>query len=183
MRRIHLAAPLVLCLILSPLRADQNDPRLDSLFEDLQSTPDPELAHSLEQRIWIVWLRSGDEAIDALMTRGIAAMNRRRYDTALEVFDRIVEQAPEFAEGWNKRATVHYLRGDYVASMRDVQRTLELEPRHFGALSGMGLIFLATGDERAALRAFQEVLEVHPLSPGTRVRVEELRRQLRDTVI
>jgi tetratricopeptide (TPR) repeat protein len=183
MPRICSIFTFALFLILSPLYADQNDPRLDGLFEELQSTPDPELAHTLEQRIWIVWLRSGDEDIDTLMEQGIAAMGRRNYDAALATFDRIVDRAPDFAEGWNKRATVHYLRGDYAASMRDVQRTLALEPRHFGALSGMGLIFLATGDDAAALRAFEEVLQVHPLSLGTRARVEQLRRQLRDEVI
>lgn len=185
MPRFHPA--ILLALILSGIstspQADQNDPRLDGLFEELQSTPDPEWAYTLERRIWIVWLRSGDEDVDALMEQGITAMGRGNYDAAVDTFDRVVEQAPDFAEGWNRRATVHYLRGDYTASMRDVQRTLELEPRHFGALSGMGLIFLATGDDAAALRAFEEVLQIHPLSLGTRARIKQLRNQLRDEVI
>ncbi len=176
-----------LIMILLPLApvvlADQNDPRLDGLFQELQSTPDPELAYTLERRIWILWLRSGNDEIDRLMALGISAVGQGDYADALDHFDHIVEQTPEFAEGWNKRATVYYLLGEYAASMRDVQRTLELEPRHFGALSGMGLIFMATGNEQAALQAFEEVLKVHPLSPGTRTRIEQLRRQLRDDII
>jgi tetratricopeptide (TPR) repeat protein len=97
----------------------------------------------------------------------------------IAIFDRVVTTLPDFAEGWNKRATVHYLNEDYTASVIDIERTLVLEPRHFGAISGMGLIFMARGDEAGALRAFEEVLKIHPHARGAKARVEELRKKLR----
>lgn len=174
---------VLLWLAAVPVQADQNDPRLDLLFEQLKASPDPAAARSIESRIWAIWQHSDDRDVAALMLRGIAAMNRGEYDAALEVFGHVVEQAPQFAEGWNKRATVHYLRGEYAASMRDVQRTLALEPRHFGALSGMGLIFMATGDDEGALQAFEEVLRIAPQAEDTRQQIRRLRRKLRDELI
>lgn len=159
-------------------RADQDDPRLDDLFERLQHTPDPAEAHALEQRIWGVWLESENAAINRLMQQGVLALRGQHYPTALQAFDRLVEQAPEFAEGWNKRATVHYLMGDFQASVADIERTLELEPRHFGALSGLGLIYDAIDEPRAALRSFEAALRLNPHIEDTRDRVEELRREL-----
>jgi tetratricopeptide (TPR) repeat protein len=158
--------------------ADQQDPRLAGLFERLQETPNATEAQAVEQQIWRLWLESNDAAIDRLMLQGIAAMHAQRYDAALQAFDRMVEQAPGFAEGWNKRATVHYLMGDWEASVVDIQRTLELEPRHFGALFGLGLIYDALEQPEAALRSYEATLELNPHSESTRLRVQELRRQL-----
>jgi tetratricopeptide (TPR) repeat protein len=177
-----LAASLAVLLIGGPgglARADQDDPRLDRLFERLQHTPDPAEARGLEQRIWQVWLEAEDAAVNRLMERGIAALRQQQYPTALQAFDRLVAQAPEFAEGWNKRATVHYLMGNFGASVRDIQRTLALEPRHFGALFGLGLIYNALEQPEAALRSFEATLSLNPHSASTRQMVERLRRQLR----
>jgi tetratricopeptide (TPR) repeat protein len=162
-----------------PARADQDDPRLDPLFERLQHTPDPAEARGLEQRIWQVWLDSDDAAVNRLMERGIVALRTQQYPTALQAFDRMVAQAPEFAEGWNKRATVHYLMGNWRASVRDIQRTLALEPRHFGALFGLGLIYDALEQPEAALRSFEATLALNPQSASTRQMIAQLRRQLR----
>jgi tetratricopeptide (TPR) repeat protein len=162
-----------------PARADQDDPRLELLFDRLQHTPDPAEARALEQRIWRVWLESDDAAVNALMQQGVLALQGQRYATALQAFDRLVEQAPEFAEGWNKRATVHYLMGNWRASVRDIQRTLALEPRHFGALFGLGLIYEALNEPEAALRSFEATLTLNPHSESTRQMIEQLRRQLR----
>ena len=117
------------------------------------------------------------------MAEGVDAMNRRQFDVALTAFDRIVQLAPEFAAGWNKRATVYYLRDELEESVEDIRRTLALEPRHFGAISGMGLIFLERGDEGAALRAFESVLEINPHARGAQLRVEFLRAKLRGNAI
>jgi tetratricopeptide (TPR) repeat protein len=162
-----------------PACADQDDPRLEGLFERLQHTPDPAQARALEQRIWGVWLESDDAAVNRLMRQGVFALQGQHYAAALQVFDRMVEQAPEFAEGWNKRATVHYLMGNWRASVRDIQRTLALEPRHFGALFGLGLIYDALEEPEAALRSFEATLALNPHSESTRHMVEQLRRQLR----
>ena len=161
-----------------PAAADQQDPRLDGLFERLQETRSPAEAWTVEQQIWRLWLESEDAAIDRLMRQGVVAMRDQNYDAALRVFDRMVNQAPNFAEGWNKRATVHYLMGEWRASVVDIQRTLELEPRHFGALFGLGLIYDALEQPEAALRSFEATLDLNPHSESTLLRVQELRRQL-----
>jgi tetratricopeptide (TPR) repeat protein len=162
-----------------PALADQDDPRLRGLFRRLQSASDAAEARALEQRIWRVWLEADDAGLNRLMQQGIAAIQSRQYATALQAFDRMVEQAPEFAEGWNKRATVHFLMGNWRASVRDIQQTLALEPRHFGALFGLGLIYDALEQPAAALRSFEATLALNPHSESTREKVEELREQLR----
>jgi len=164
----------------SPAWADQTDARLDALFEVLETTSEMQAARAAEAEIWRIWIVSGREEIDALMVEGVAAMRNQRFEDAIALFGQITERAPEFAEGWNKRATAYYLNDDPVASVRDIQRTLALEPRHFGAISGMGLIFLSRGDEAGALAAFEAVLAIHPGAPGARQRVEELRKRLRE---
>ena len=182
-QRSAIAAAILGVLLIAgprePARADQDDPRLDGMFERLQHTPDPAEAHALEQRIWRVWLESDDAAVNRLMQQGVLALQGQRYATALQAFDRMVEEAPEFAEGWNKRATVHYLMGNWRASVQDIQRTLALEPRHFGALFGLGLIYDALDEPEAALRSFEATLALNPHSESTRQMIEQLRRQLR----
>jgi len=159
--------------------ADQTDPRLDDLFARLQATDQPGEARALEQRIWRIWIRADDPVANRLMAQGIRAMTQRRLPEALERFDRLIDHAPQFAEAWNKRATVHYLMGNDAASVHDIQRTLALEPRHFGALSGLGLIYDALDRPDAALKSFEAALELNPHMDGARRRGEELRRSRR----
>jgi len=163
--------------------ARQNDPRLDPLFDALLTTDDGPEAQTLERRIWDIWLESGDEKIDALMAIGTRAMGERKFKLALESFDAVIEADADYAEGWNKRATLYYLMGDYEASIADVQRTLALEPRHFGALSGMGLISAALEDEKAALDWYDQALAVNPHMPFIKLRAEILRAKLRGEAI
>jgi len=157
--------------------ADQTDQRLTPLFETLRTSLDPAAAQAAEAQIWQIWIESGDSGVDALMVEGVTAMSNARLEDAITIFGEITERAPGFAEGWNKRATAYFLNEDYVASVRDIQTTLALEPRHFGAISGMGLIFLSRGDETGALAAFEAVVAIHPNSPGARQRIEELRQR------
>jgi tetratricopeptide (TPR) repeat protein len=158
--------------------SDQTDQRLEPLFEVLKAGNDRQAAQAAESEIWRIWIESGREDIDALMLEGVVAMNNQHLDDAIRIFGQITERAPTFAEGWNKRATAYFLNQDYVASVQDIRRTLALEPRHFGAISGMGLIFFCRGDEAGALAAFEAVLAIHPLAQGARQRVEELRQRL-----
>ena len=183
MLRVLVCSLMLFIVAVTNVPADQRDPRLDALFQGLQETRDPDALRRLEADIWTIWLDSGREEVDTLMEAGVAAMGRDDLDTALARFREITELAPGFAEGWNKRATVYYLRDELAASVRDIQRTLDLEPRHFGALSGMGLIFMKLGDTAGAIEAFRGVLEIHPHSPSARAHIDFLSEQLEDDVI
>jgi tetratricopeptide (TPR) repeat protein len=158
--------------------ADQTDRRLEGLFERLRVTSSKAEAEAAQQQIWQIWIESDDMLANRLMQEGIQAMVTRQHALALERFDRLVERAPAFAEGWNKRATVYYLMENYEASVLDIERTLELEPRHFGALSGLGMIYDAIGEPAAALRSFEAAVAINPHLDGIRQRIEALRREL-----
>lgn len=160
--------------------ADQRDPRLAGLFDQLRIAPGPVQAERVAREIWDVWTQGGDAELDGLMSRGSRAMERGDLPAALEIFSDLIERAPKFAEAWNKRATAYYQMRDYEASMRDVSKVLELEPRHFAALSGMGLIYTELEADAPALRWFERALDVHPYLRGIPERVAELRRRLED---
>lgn len=163
----------------SPGMAAQDDPRLDALFGKLKSTNDIAEAQAIEQMIWRVWIVSGEDKIDAIMAHGVRAMSLDDHAAALGAFDEIIRLAPGFAEAWNKRATIHYLLGNFDASAADIESTLALEPRHFGALSGLGLVRLAQGDEAKALEAFEAALAVYPHLPGADSHIKELRQRVK----
>jgi Flp pilus assembly protein TadD len=167
-------------LAASVVNADQRDPRLEELFRQLAEA-DGLQAQAIEGDIWRVWLSTGNDEVAELLDQGVRAMSHGDLDEAIALFDRIVDLDPDFAEGWNKRATARYLQRDFVGSMLDIRRTLALEPRHFGAISGMGLILIATGDPRGARDAFEAVLRVYPASPAAHAHLERLRRELGDT--
>lgn len=159
--------------------ADQKDPRLNDLFARLKAAPNGIEAAGIERQIWTIWTEHPDEDVADLMRKGTKAMMvDQDFIEALKTFDSVIEKAPEFAEGWNKRATVHYLMGNYDLSLHDIDETLALEPRHFGALSGRGLVFIKLEELRDALEAFEEALKVHPRMSGPRANAKALRDAL-----
>jgi tetratricopeptide (TPR) repeat protein len=162
-----------------PIQGGQNDPRLPALLDALSTAHSAEQAAPIEARIWALWTSSGEAAIDRLMAIGLSAMAVQDYPQALFAFSEIIEQKPDFAEGWNKRATVHYLMGDYQRSTEDIEHVLALEPRHFGALSGLGLIALAIGEPEQALEAFETALMIHPHMEGADTHIRALRDKLK----
>jgi len=168
------AATLILVLWGTAIMADQRDPRLAPLFDRLRSTDDPREASVVEQFIWELWTLSGDEKLDALMTRGLRALNDGNQRAALAAFDALVDAAPDFAEGWNKRATVHWLLGNLDESVDDIAATLSLEPRHFGALSGLAMIREAQGRAFEAMEALEKVRVIHPNLPQLANRIQQL---------
>jgi tetratricopeptide (TPR) repeat protein len=164
-------------------RADQKDARLGDLFARLKTATGYLQGRTIEQQIWEIWMESDDPEVSRLMGQGIEAMNAEDYQTALADFTKITQLAPDFAEGWNKRATVLYLVGDYQGSLADVDTTLKLEPRHFGALSGLGLIDAALERDEEAITAFERALAVNPNMPGVTANVERLKQRLKDKQI
>ena len=165
----------------APAGATQNDPQLQPLFARLQATADPGEGEALQSAIWTVWTTTDDKEAARMMAIGIIAMGQGRLDDALSTFDALVEVAPDFAEAWNKRATVHYLMGNLEESVADIEKTLALEPRHFGALSGLGLIYQDVEKWDAALRAFEAALKVNPHMPTVRANIEALKKKSRDS--
>ena len=177
-----LTACLLLLLSGGATRADQNDVRLDELFLTIQQTDSAQVANEAENQIWEIWLQHDDKQTQARLNEGIVAMENDP-GKALLVFTELVEVAPGFAEGWNKRATLYYLFGEYSASARDIEKTLALEPRHFGALSGLGLVYLAQDEIFKAKSAFESVLLIHPHSPSVRKNIERIDAYLRRRAI
>ena len=178
-----LAAALAVGLLLAPIGAApafaaQDDPRLDGLFTRLKATDDQAEVERLTGAIWSIWHQSGRGVVDAQMREGQWYMGLGNLPSALDDFSTAVAWAPDFAEAWHKRATVHFLMGDYPASIADLRRTLDLEPRHFGALAGLGLIYLNLNQERAALEALERALEINPHLRRTRKKVRELHERL-----
>jgi tetratricopeptide (TPR) repeat protein len=162
----------------APARADQNNPRLGELFAQLGEDSSPVEAAPLEAQIWALWLETSDQAAASLLQTGLSAMRVGDHPAALQAFDRLVTIAPDFAEGWNKRATVHYLAGNFEQSLEDIATTISLEPHHFGALSGRGLVYLNLNDLGRALVSFEAALAVHPHMPGPRINAEAIRQIL-----
>lgn len=147
---------------------------LDSLFARLQAAQSADGAKVLEQAVWTLWMQSGSPTVDLLMGQVDKAVEDSRYDAALGILDAVVDIAPDYPEGWNKRATVNFLLKNYKDALADIDRALTLEPRHFGALSGRGIILRELGDRDGALKAFRQALEIHPFLPAARNAVRTL---------
>ncbi|MEM7256505.1 MAG: tetratricopeptide repeat protein, partial [Pseudomonadota bacterium] len=152
------------------------------LFGQLKSAENPQQAVMIETEIWKRWYDREDTRGGNRMKTAIEAMSAGRYTIALSVLDQLVDEHPDFAEAWNRRATVHYLLGNYEQSLEDIEQTLLLEPRHFGALSGVGLIMLQVGDNEKAMHAFEKVLEISPKNMSAAKSIEDLEKKLGTTI-
>src|SRR5712664_3978485 len=135
---------------------------LDFLFGALKAAPDEASATHVEARIWALWMQTPSDTAALLMMRAKAAMDAQQMDIALKLLDAVVKLRPDYVEGWNRRATVYYLQNDYAHSLGDIEQVLVREPRHFGALAGLGMIMQDLGDEKRALDAFRKALAINP---------------------
>ena len=170
----------VVIAALVPVCADQNDPQLDDLFIALQAGPSETQAANIELEIWTRW---GDHPYDPLanrqMKKGIELMNSGRLGAAEDVFSRIINSHPDFAEAWNKRATVRFFRGNDIGSASDILQVIKLEPRHFGALSGLGMIRVRAGDLEGALKAYKAAQRMNPYLPKIEAIIDQLGKKLK----
>lgn len=192
MRRRNLLWPVAfLLLALAPIEAlaprllwaaaaelKERAQRLEALFARLSSTNDAVEADTIVEEIWRVWLDSGRPEVDAIMQDALALVEAGRPQAAMPLLDSIVTRAPEWAEGWNKRATVLYLIDEYERSLADIDRVLALEPRHFGALAGRGLIHIAQENYRAALEDYRRARAVNPFLQGAAQMIPTLERRV-----
>jgi tetratricopeptide (TPR) repeat protein len=149
------------------------DPLLAALYDEDDTTR----AYA-EGALWQLWMRSGDATVDQLLRTGIKQMEEGRMGQAVDTFTRVIERKPEFAEGWNKRATAYYLMGDFDQSLKDCDEVIARNPAHFGALSGYGLIYVAKGELEKALGFFARALEINPNMPGVQQSIELIQYRL-----
>jgi tetratricopeptide (TPR) repeat protein len=178
---------VLLCSLLSgalgTAMADQNDERLDGLFAQLHATADAQVAQGITRQIWEIWYHTDDVRAREIFVRGVQHMQEGRFEEALAAFDELVKLTPGFAEAWNRRATLLYLMGEHAASIADINHTLVLDPRHFGALSGLGLIYLHSEQWEYAISAFRKALEVNPHLPGPKLNIEMIEQHTRGSTI
>jgi tetratricopeptide (TPR) repeat protein len=142
-------------------RGDRSQ-NLDRLFEALKVAPSDESAKYVENRIWAIWLASPSDTANLLMGRAKAAIDAQELDLAIKLLNAIVDIRPDFVEAWNRRATVYFLKKDFGRALADIHAVLAREPRHFGALAGLGIILQELGDDKNALEAFRRALALHP---------------------
>jgi tetratricopeptide (TPR) repeat protein len=149
-------------------------PSVEELLDRLSKAKSEDEAKALESKVVAAWNESGSDTVDLLVERAGTAIQEQDFGVALQYLDTIVELNPDFAEGWNMRATVYYLLDEYELSLADIERVLVLQPRHFGALSGLGMIFRELDEPKKALEAFRAVLAVDPYFGKARESVEKL---------
>jgi tetratricopeptide (TPR) repeat protein len=135
---------------------------LDFLLGALKVAPDEASAKHVEARIWALWMQTPSDTAALLMVRAKAAMDAQKMDVALKLLDAVIKLRPDYIEAWNRRATVYYLQNDYARSLQDIEQVLAREPRHFGALAGLGMIMQDLGDDKRALDAFRRAVAVNP---------------------
>ena len=169
-RRIIIAMFFCIAFLAAPfshLQADQTDMRLPALFEELNVTSDKATAEVIANQIWAIWSEHGDDKrLSQNLLLGTAQINAGSLRAAEETFTTIIDTDPAFAEAWNKRATVYFLMGAFAQSKRDIAQTIIREPRHFGALSGLGLVETHLGNYAAALKAYEHAAALHPYLEG-----------------
>jgi tetratricopeptide (TPR) repeat protein len=151
---------------------------LDRLFEALKVAPDEDSAKYVENRIWAIWLASSSDTANLLMSRAKTAVDSKDYDLAIKLLNAVIDIKPDFVEAWNRRATVYYTRKDFGRALADIHEVLAREPRHFGALSGLGIILQELGDDKRALEVFRRALAIHPHLE----RVPDLVKKLTDQI-
>jgi tetratricopeptide (TPR) repeat protein len=161
-----------------PAVAQTRQARLDQLFADLKRERNEKAAERIAGRIWREWSDSGSASVDLMMQWSQKAIEEQKFDVALDFLDQVVTLQPSYAEGWNRRATVHYMMKNYGKSMSDIDHTLHLEPRHFGALSGLAQIMADTGRKQSALKAWQRVLDIYPMLRSAQSQVAVLSEEL-----
>jgi tetratricopeptide (TPR) repeat protein len=156
----------------------QGTVNLDRLFEALKVAPDNESAKYVENRIWAMWIATDSDTTTLLMSRVKTAVDAKDLDLGIKLLTAIIEIKPDYIEAWNRRATLYYMKKDFDDSLADIHEVLKREPRHFGALSGLGMILQELGDDKHALEAFRRALAVHPHLE----RIPDLVKQLTEKV-
>ena len=179
--RAHAASPIEKARTLvpkPPKTMRQRDKVLSDLYARLATAVDEESAKKISAEIERLWHYTGSDTISLMMERALGALRAKDVELSLRLLDSVVSLAPRFAEGWNRRAYVHYLQKDYANALADLRRALTLDPNHFKALDGLGNVMRQIGRKDAALAAFRMLLDIHPYWTGAKQAVDELKREV-----
>jgi len=176
---LKIATAFIVSLGMTGVSADQTKPELNALFETLKSSEDLIEISEVQNEIWFHWyeLPSDASALQTIFDDGMRALHFGQPQIAVDHFTRVIESAPDFAEAWNRRATTFFMLGDFEASLADIQHTLSLEPRPFGALGGLSMIFENTGQFDRAIQAEKLLLELMPNNLLIRERIDQLKQK------
>jgi tetratricopeptide (TPR) repeat protein len=181
---VLIPALVAILMVLSPASsAEEAAPtdeasRLDQLFADLKRERNEKAAERIANQIWAEWRKSGSASVDLMLQWSNEAAESKKFDVALDFLDQVITLQPGFAEGWNRRATVHFMMDNYAKSMADIEHTLRLEPRHFGALTGLAAILKETGRKELALDAYERTLDIYPMMRDAQSEVATLSEEL-----
>ena len=174
MNKISKLISLIVLIFLIQSNSFSKD--LDILFKNLLTAENYQDAEIIEQSIWESWnIHPEKQSLTNKLANGTQSMNKNNYGTALELFTEVIKEDPKWAEAWNKRATLLFLIGNYSQSLMDIEKVLDLEPRHFGALDGMGLIFIHQGQYQQAIDVYDKMLEIFPFSLKTMEKKENIK--------
>lgn len=177
-RAVTLICASIFSLVVQVVTTTAQTEVLDNLFAELLAA-DEDTWEDVEKQIWLEWSKSGSKAMDHLLQRGRVEMEKGNVDKAIKHFSALIDHAPGFAEGWNARATAWFVVDRYGLSIADIQQTLIREPRHFGALAGLGMILETMDRPKAALQAYKEAEKVHPNRPNVKAALARLEDKVR----
>lgn len=156
----------------------QKEDKLDQLFTELKHTEDPHQTQTIQAKIWEIWMISEEAEVNQLMLKGIEAMATGELKESIEYFTKVTKIKPDYVEAWNKRATSFYMMGELKAALQDIEKTLVLESRHFGALSGLAAIYLMEGNEDKALKTYERIARIAPAEPNVQEQIHYLRGKM-----
>ena len=177
---LALAGPVLAAVVLSPATAqtEREAAELDALFDQLKVAPDEDAARAITNKIWIYWTTPADPHLASRMQMVLLLRQEANFPGAIALLDEIIADYPSYAEGWNQRATLHFTMGNYQKSVSDIEKVLDLEPRHFGAIAGLAGILTERGSKDAALKAWERYLEVFPADREAQEIVAKLSEEL-----
>ena len=175
MKKIILAASLIFLLHFNAY-SDQNDPKLEILFSNLLKIQSEAKAQPTVSQIWSIWSVAKIKEAQIKFDIGSQLMGNKQFKNSIKMYSKAIDLQPDFAEAWNKRATLHYIIGDYEKSISDIFRTLELEPRHFGALDGLAEIYFLQNKFSKAAQTYNKILEILPYSKKAKMRLEYIQQ-------
>ena len=174
---------IILILYSNVLIADERKSELDKLFNDLKINNDS-LSFKAEQKIWKLWsTHPSDQKLTEMLSKGSDLVNNQKHDEAIIIFTKVIDLDPDWAEAWNKRATVLYLIGEYQGSQNDINKVLQLEDRHFGALAGQGLVNIQLKNYEKAIMSYEKAKKIYPTMKSPDIMIKQLEELIRNQSI